>query len=153
MPILSLSNNICSESQPLALNVLLNASFSGGTEGFSATNADLTYSPAKRLGIQATATNGYAYQNFSVIPGVPYSISFKWHLTGGGTQSAGNLKLGSTDGGHEYMNLNYADDDATYQSGDIDFTATASTLYLRLITATDTKYTHWDNIIIKLAQE
>ena len=151
MPILSLINNIAAKPKSTPLITLINASFSGSTEGFTGSDATLSYSPAKRLGVQADADNGYAYQNFSVVPGVSYTISFKWVQVGGGTQGAGNLKLGSTDGAHDYMNLSYADDDATYQSGDLDFTATTKTLYLRLITTVDTKYTHWDNIIIKEA--
>jgi hypothetical protein len=146
MPNLSLANTITSKPEHRQMLTVITANFGSGGEGFSATNAILD-ATGKRLQVTATATSGYAYQNFSVTPGVQYDVSFKWIQVGGGTQGSGDFKLGSTDNGVEYINGEFASGAAT-ETATANFIATGPILYLRLQTDTNTKITYWDDIVI-----
>ena len=148
MPNLSLANTITSKPEHRQMLTVITATFASSGEGFSATNSSLDAS-AKRLRVLATAANGYAYQNFSVIPGVQYDIGYKWILVGGGTQGAGDFKLGSTDNGTEYVGVAWDYDAATETVSGVTFIATGPILYLRLQTDLDEKATYWDDIVIE----
>tara|TARA_R110002012_G_C11626553_1_gene609496 strand:+ start:234 stop:698 length:465 start_codon:yes stop_codon:yes gene_type:complete len=149
MPNLGLANNITSKIENRQLFVLSNieeAYFNGGTESFLTTDASLL-SASKRLTVIAGATNGHAYKQYAVTPGVTYDVSYKWIQVGGGSQSAGVFKLGKTLGATEYGEGEFASGASTATTT-FTFLPDSATLFLVLQTNTNGKRTFWDTIVI-----
>ena len=147
MPNLSLANTITSKPEHRQLLDIIDANFSSSNEGFAGIDATLGVT-GKRLSVLATDDEGYARQNFTVTPGITYSVSFKWIQVGGGSQGAGQFKLGSTNGGIEYVGGEFAYNAATTTQSGLTFVTTGPNMYLRLQTDVDTKVTYWDDIKI-----
>ena len=139
MPNLSLANTITSKPEHRQLLDIIDANFSSSNEGFAGIDATLGVT-GKRLSVLATDDEGYARQNFTVTPGITYSVSFKWIQVGGGSQGAGQFKLGSTNGGIEYVGGEFAYNAATTTQSGLTFVTTGPNMKLRLSPSSVIKY-------------
>ena len=145
MPSLGLANNITSKPEHRQLMPTDLERFNTSSGDFSATNAALLVT-SKRLSVRATATEGYAYRNYNVTPGVTYTFSIQFYHVGGTSQSTGLLQLGNTDGGVDLIDEGFTGSTNNYSTTII---PTGSVIYLRLVTVTNTKYCYWDNVELK----
>lgn len=145
MPNLGLANNIASKPEHRQLMPTDLEQFNVGSGDYSATNATLLVQ-SKRLSVRATAVEGYAYRTYNVTPGITYTFSIQFYHVGGTNQSVGVLQLGNSDGAVDIIDEGFAGSTSTHTA---DFIPTGSVIYLRLVTATNTKYCYWDNAELK----
>ena len=149
MPNLSLANNISSKSDRQRLEIL-SATFSAGTEGFSGEDASLLGGgSSKRLRVQASASNGYAWRSFTVTPGVTYEFWYKWFQSGNPSiQSAGIIHVGTPSTPDAYIDGSISSSNVTYTLPKVLIVPTESDLKIKLITVTNGRNTYWDNIYL-----
>tara|TARA_R110002012_G_C11460433_1_gene592748 strand:+ start:30 stop:491 length:462 start_codon:yes stop_codon:yes gene_type:complete len=145
MPSLSLSNTVSTTKNRQMLSGTPSYSFSSDSEGFVGVGSVLTVAVKKLVVTSGASGMGYAHNTVTVTPGVTYKFQVYWYLVGGGTQSAGIVQLGSTDGGTQYGE-EIVGTGTSSRFIPITFLATAPTVYIRLVTVTGTKKTTWDTI-------
>ena len=145
MPNLGLANNITSKPEHRQLMPTDLERFNSAALGWGGSNAALLVQ-SKRLSVRATATEGYAFRTYNVTPGITYTFSIQFYHIGGSTQSVGVLQLGNSDGAVDIIDEGFSGSTSTHTA---DFIPTGSVIYLRLVTATNTKYCFWDDVELK----
>ena len=124
-------------------HIVIDEDFASGTAGFTGTNANLS-NASGTLEVDATASTGFAYKQFTVSNNTTYTYSIYLSSVELGS-GAGHIFLGTSNGGTQYKNID-ATGVATYTGT---FTTTTTTLYLSLVTDNNGKYTRWDDILIQ----
>jgi len=126
--------------------LIVNGKFDTDTSGWTSSNSTLSIDAGRLKVTNTTTGNGFAYQSQTFIIGKKYIIEFQQQY--GNIQGA--VRVGTTNIGGEIFNEYSADTTGTATNGKIEFIATATTLYITLVTSAGSigDYRFFDNIAV-----
>ena len=129
-------------------NLIENGEFTYNTDGWTAGDAasGLSVVSNKLRITNNDATSAWTYQSFTAVVGETYVLTFDFTA---GTSTSFNYGVGTSAGGDQYA----GDTGVTATANTITFVATATTsyVYFQNADATNTYYSDFDNVSIRLA--
>ena len=133
-----------SQGLTLGSELVTNGTFDTDTTGWSASGSTLSV-VSGRLRVTAVSIYGNAKQSFATVIGKTYKYSFGRF---NGTAGANAIRIGTTSGGSEYINVIVTDE--TNLQGYFVATSTTTHLTLYAWTTTAGNYSEYDNVTVKL---